>query len=240
MSRPRLDIALPVYHGNLQEIEPSLGRLAEFCHRELSAWDWRIVLAVNGPAAEEVIALARRLGRMEPRIHHVYTPQAGKGSGVIHAWSVSRAELVSYMDIDLSTGLAEFPELLRRIEGGAHFAIGSRCKQGARVRRSWWRWLVSICYHRLFLRYFMGVDGFQDAQCGFKAVRRDALVQLLPLVRNRNWYFESELLYIAWRKGYRIEEVAVDWSESAFSGVAVYRAAREFLRCSLELRFRRF
>lgn len=233
-----VEITIPVYHDNLHDVEVHVPVLVEHCRKNLLEYDWQIMLAVNGPGCGEIIRVARRLQDVEARIVWEYTPMEGKGSGIYTAWTRSRAEIISYMDIDLSTDLTQFVDLIRAVENGAHLAIGSRFHPDSRVQRTWLRRLISFVYHRLFLPGFMGVTEYSDAQCGFKAARREAVCQLLPFIRNRNWFFDSELLYIASRRGYSIQEVPVTYVEVPMSGVKLSQAILEFLQGSWELRRR--
>jgi glycosyltransferase involved in cell wall biosynthesis len=239
MKGPRLDIMLPVYHGNLAEILLSIQKQIDFYEESLKNYDWRIVLAINGQNADEVIRLAKELGKKDKRISFNYVEQSGKGSGIIHAWSMSNADIISYMDIDLSTDISNFPDLVEQIKEGYDISIGSRYHPSSKVTRSWKRRLVSFAYHKIFMKIIMGAKSYTDGQCGFKAVNRKVLNEILPLIRNRNWFFESEMLYIAEHKGFRIKEVPVIWVESEFSGMSLYRAIFEFIRCGIGLRFRK-
>lgn len=239
MKKRRVDIMLPVYHGNLDEIPMSIQKQVEYYEKALGEYEWRIVLAINGPNAENVISLAQKLGKKDKRIAYAYVERPGKGSGIIHSWSRSTADIISYMDIDLSTDIRDFAHLVSQIKAGYDIAIGSRFHPDSIVTRSLKRRIVSFAYHKLFMKFVLGVKTYTDGQCGFKAVSPRVVREILPLVRNRNWFFESEMLYIAERKGLRIKEVPVQWTESEFSGMSLYKAIFEFIRCIIGLRFRR-
>jgi glycosyltransferase involved in cell wall biosynthesis len=239
MKSPRLDIMLPVYHGNLTEIPSSIEKQISFYQESLKDYDWRIVLAINGQNADEVIKLAKELGKKNKRISFNFIEQSGKGSGIIHAWSKSNADIISYMDIDLSTELNSFPNLVEQIKEGYDISIGSRYHPESKVTRGWKRKLVSHAYHKIFMKIILGASSYSDGQCGFKAVNRRVIDEILPLIKNRNWFFESEMLYIAEYKGFRIKEVPVTWVESEFSGMSLYKAIFEFIYCGLGLRFRK-
>jgi glycosyltransferase involved in cell wall biosynthesis len=239
MNKLRVDIMLPVYHGNLDEIPSSIQKQVEYYEEALKEYQWRIVLAINGPNAENVISLAQKLGRQNKRIAYDYVEQPGKGSGIIHSWCRSEADIISYMDIDLSTDIKGFAHLVSQIKTGYDIAIGSRFHPDSIVTRSLKRRIVSFLYHKLFMKVVLRVKTYNDGQCGFKAVSPRVVVEILPLVRNRNWFFESEMLYIAERKGLRIKEVPVKWTESEFSGMSLYKAIFEFIRCIIGLRFRK-
>jgi hypothetical protein len=239
MKKLRVDIMLPVYHGNLDEIPDSIQKQVEYYEERLREYDWTIVLAVNGPEAENVISLARKLRKEDNRITYDYTELPGKGSGIVHSWSRSTADIISYMDIDLSTDIKSFTDLVSGIESGYDIAIGSRYHPDSTVERSLKRRIVSVSYHKFFMKIILGARTYTDGQCGFKAVNPRVVKEILPLVRNRNWFFESELLYIAERKGFRIKEIPVNWKESEFSGMKLYKAIFEFIRYGIGLTMRK-
>src|SRR5439155_17803933 len=140
------------------------------------------------------------------------------------AWGTSRARVVCYMDVDLSTDLrALLPLVAPLISGHSDLAIGTRLSRSARVVRGARRELISRGYNRL-LRMFLRAR-FSDAQCGFKAIRRDAARRLLPSVIDDGWFFDTELLVLAQRAGLRIHEVPVDWVDDPDSRVDIVRTA---------------
>src|SRR6202035_2430653 len=85
------------------------------------------------------------------------------------------------------------------------------------------REIISRCYN-LLLRTALGA-GFSDAQCGFKAIRACQARELLPLVADKGWFFDTELLVLAERAGLRIHEVPVDWIDDADSRVDIVGTA---------------
>ena len=146
------------------------------------------------------------------------------GRALRAAWSASDARVVCYMDVDLSTDLRGLlPLVAPLLSGHSDLAIGTRLAHGARVVRGPKRELISRAYNQL-LRTALRAR-FSDAQCGFKAVRRDALVDLLPAVRDDAWFFDTELLVLAQRRGLRIHEVPVDWVDDPDSRVNIVRTA---------------
>ena len=90
------------------------------------------------------------------------------------AWLESKADVVSYMDVDLSSNLEFFPALLSAIENNSDIAIGSRLARGSNVvGRTLLREIMSRGYN-LLIKAFFSVS-FKDAQCGFKAVKKPSL-----------------------------------------------------------------
>jgi putative flippase GtrA len=151
---------------------------------------------------------------------------AGKGRGraLRAAWSGSDATVLAYMDVDLSTDLAALlPLVAPLISGHSDLAIGTRLSRASRVVRGPRRELISRCYN-LLLRGTLAAR-FSDAQCGFKAIRKDVADRLLPLVQDTGWFFDTELLVLAERAGLRIHEVPVDWVDDPDSRVDIVATA---------------
>ena len=236
-SLPRVDIAIPVYHGNLAEIEPSVTTQITFYQQQLKQYDWKIVIALNGKNPEKVIALAKQLRRRyRGRVDYTYCPQPGKGHGVITAWQNSDADIITYMDVDLATDLKHFPTLLSYIRHGYDLCTGSRYLPQSQIKRLFKRIVISRVYIRLFYRFVLGVP-LTDAQCGYKAVNRRVVQELLPHVQDRVWFWESELLYYAHKKDYKIKEIPVHWIEDPNSGVNLMKIVPNFIKNVLRLRF---
>ena len=142
----------------------------------------------------------------------------GRGRALHHVWSRSDAAVLAYMDVDLSTDLAAvLPLVAPLVSGHSDMAIGTRLAHGSRVVRGTKREVISRCYN-LLLRATLAA-GFSDAQCGFKAIRADRARDLLPLVQDTGWFFDTELLFLAERAGMRIHEVPVDWVDDPDSRV---------------------
>lgn len=230
---PAVDIVIPVLNEE-KGLPQSMMILSQFLHDNLSRNPWRIVIADNG-STDNTGSVSEMLAQKYPGISYVYIPQRGRGRALRTAWLESDADIVSYMDVDLSTDLNSFPRLIQAIEEGYDIAIGSRLSAQAKVRRSLKREVISRSYNMMIKSLFF--VSFSDAQCGFKAVSRNAAQALVPLVKNNNWFFDTELLIIAAKRGFRIREIPVDWVEDPDSRVKVLRTAWEDFKGLMRLRF---
>jgi putative flippase GtrA len=221
-----VEIVVPV-HNEQQVLEASIERL----HRYLVVsfpFAFRIVIADNA-STDGTWLLAKRLAERHPDVRAVHLAEAGRGRALRQVWTASDADVVAYMDVDLSTGLeALLPLVAPLLSGHSDLAIGTRLANGAAVVRGPKRELVSRCYN-LLLRTTMRAR-FTDAQCGFKAGRTEVVQALLPVVEDQAWFFDTELLLAAQRGGLRIHEVPVDWVEDTDSRVDVLRTALDDLR----------
>lgn len=225
-SGPTVEIVVPVY--NEQEALPaSIHRLHEHLGRQLP-YSWRIVIA-NNASTDATADVARALAEDLDGVEVLDLPLKGRGRALRVAWTSSDADVLCYMDVDLSTDLdALLPLVAPLVSGHSDLAIGTRLAHGSRVVRGAKREVISRTYNRL-LRVALGAR-FSDAQCGFKAVRADTARRLLPAVRDDAWFFDTELLVLAQREGLRIHEVPVDWVDDPDSRVDIVRTAVDDLR----------
>jgi glycosyltransferase involved in cell wall biosynthesis len=226
LTAPAVEIVVPVYNEE-RALDENIRRLHAYLH------DWfplptRITIADNA-STDSTWELATALADELSDVRAIHLDEKGRGRALRAAWSLSDAAVVSYMDVDLSTGLsALLPLVAPLLSGHSDVAIGSRLDKRARVVRGPKRELISRSYN-LILKAVLGV-GFSDAQCGFKAVRADRARELLPQIEDNEWFFDTELLVLAERQGLRIHEVPVDWVDDADSRVDIVQTARADLR----------
>ena len=234
MSQPStlsLDIVVPVYNEQTT-LDTSLRRLHAYLTDAVQA-SWRITIADNA-STDETPAIADSLAAELGGVVAVHLPLKGRGRALKAVWGSSPAEVLVYLDEDLSTDLAALPPLVAPLlSGHSDLAIGTRLGRSSRVTRGGKREFISRSYN-LLLRRTMSV-GFSDAQCGFKAIRRDVAQRLLPLVEDDAWFFDTELLILAERAGLRIHEIPVDWVDDPHSSVDIVRTAREDLKGMLRV-----
>ena len=225
-STPALDVVVPVYDEEA-DLEPNVRRLHDYLLREFP-FTFRITIADNA-SRDATWEIARRLAGELEHVEAVHLEQKGRGRALRSLWFRSDADVLAYMDVDLSTGLdALLPLVAPLLSGHSDLAIGTRLSRSARVVRGLKRELISRAYNRL-LRLALRVR-FSDAQCGFKAIRADRARELLPLVRDEAWFFDTELLVLAERAGLRIHEVPVDWVDDPDSRVDIVATALADLR----------
>ncbi|MES9543530.1 glycosyltransferase [Actinomadura sp. NPDC000600] len=221
-----VEVVVPV-HNEERVLAASVERLHAYLAESLP-YPFRITVADNA-STDATWPIARDLAARHPRVRAVHLRDKGRGRALRHVWGTSDADVVAYMDVDLSTDLDAFlPLVAPLISGHSDLAIGSRLTRGSAVVRGPRREIISRCYN-LLLRTALAAR-FTDAQCGFKAARTEIVQALLPSVEDEEWFFDTELLLLAERNGLRIHEVPVDWVDDPDSRVDVLRTARDDLR----------
>ncbi len=227
-----IDVIIPVY--NEQEALPQNIPVLHRFLKENVRPPWTITIADNG-STDNTMSVASALAKQYAEVRVVHLDQKGRGRALRKTMLESPADIVSYMDVDLSTGLEAFPLLIKAVEEGYGIAMGSRLMPGAKVQRCLKREFVSRIYNILIKVMFF--TRFYDAQCGFKAISREVVQQIVPLVENQNWFFDTELLLFALKKGHRIKEIPVVWAEDPGTTVHVGKTATEDLKGLLRMRF---
>jgi len=221
-----VEIVVPVYNEAAQLAE-RITALRSFLDR---SFPFRaLVTVVDNASTDDTYRVASVLASTLPGVAVMHLPRKGRGYALRSAWATSEAPVVAYMDVDLSTSLsALLPLVAPLLSGHRDVTIGSRLARGARVVRGPKRELISRAYNLILKLTLRGQ--FSDAQCGFKAMRRDAADKILPLVEDNEWFFDTELLVTAERLGLRIGEVPVDWVDDPDSRVDIVSTATDDLR----------
>lgn len=223
---PVLDVVIPVYNEE-KDLQPCVRRLHDHLARTFP-YPFRITIADNA-STDTTAQVAQRLAARIPEVENFRLEQKGRGRALRTVWSASDAPILAYMDVDLSTDLnALLPLVAPLISGHSDLAIGSRLARSSRVVRGPKREFISRAYN-LILRGSLQAR-FSDAQCGFKAIRRDVAQVLLPLVEDSGWFFDTEMLVLAERAGLRIHEVPVDWVDDPDSTVHIVKTATDDLK----------
>src|SRR3954465_12429927 len=221
-----VEVVLPVYNEEA-DLEPSVRRLQAYLEEHFP-FSYVITIADNA-STDGTWSSATMLAADLPHLRATRVSQKGRGRALRAVWERSDAEVVAYMDIDLSTDLAALlPLVAPLLSGHSDVAIGSRLAHTSRVVRGVRREVLSRGYN-LLLRTTLRAP-LPDAQRGFKAIRTEYARRLLPLVRDTGWFFDTELLVLAERAGLRIHEVPVDWVDDPDSRVDIVSAALAAVR----------
>ena len=166
----------------------------------------------------------------------MYSEKPGKGYGVLNAWKNSSADILIYMDIDLATSLQSFEQMIYEIRKGADIAVGSRYLATSKIKRSLLRYLMSKIYHIFLINKFLRLP-IKDVQCGFKAIKKSAFQQLRFDISDYEFFFEAEMLFLAYRLKMKIVEIPVFWKESKVSGLRIFNTSFFFIINIIKLKF---
>lgn len=227
-----VDVVIPVLN-EARVLRKSVETAINFLKSRLP-YHWRLVIVDNG-STDGTPNVAKELIAAHPEMQLIHLLQRGRGRALRHAWLQSKADIVCYMDVDLSTALEHVPELLGAIaRDGYDVATGSRLMRGSRTTRSLKREIISRLYNILVKAVLF--TRFSDAQCGFKALSRKAVEAIVPQIEDQSWFFDTELLVLAEKQGYRIKDIPIVWVEDDDSRVKILRTGWDDIKGVVRLR----
>ena len=232
-SSKKADVVIPVLN-EAHVLEKSVQTIRGYLQAHLP-YEWRVLIVDNG-STDGTDQVGRRLAEQFEDVRYLHLNQRGRGRALRYAWTQSDADVVCYTDVDLSTELPALPKLINAIlQEGYDLSTGSRLLKASRTTRSLSREFVSRTYNLLIKAVLW--TSFSDAQCGFKAVSRRVVNEIVPQVKDESWFFDTELLVLAEKQGYRIKDIPVCWIEDDDSRVKIARTAWDDVKGVFRLRW---
>jgi glycosyltransferase involved in cell wall biosynthesis len=220
-------IVIPAYNESAR-LGATLEKVLAYVREQ--GWDAEVIV-VNDGSSDDTAEIVRAFAQKSPILRLVENPgNRGKGFSVRNGILNSRGDIVLFSDADLSSPIEEMPKLLLPLSAGADIAIGSRWLRAElqTQRQSLHRQLFGRIFN-LLMRIILGLQ-FKDTQCGFKAFTRRAAHAILPLQRIERWGFDPEILFLARKFGFQVEEVPVRWGHSGGTRInPVMDGAKMFL-----------
>lgn len=206
-SSVRVSVVFPAYN-EADSLEAAVDEVTQALNEFTRSYE--IIIAEDG-STDGTDKLAAALAEKYPFVKHIHgEKRLGRGAALKNAFKQSNGEVLVYMDLDLATDLKHLKALVEAVASeGYDFATGSRMLPESNVKRSGTRNIASKTYN-FMVRAVLG-SKVKDHQCGFKAFRREPLMQLLDEVEAKHWFWDTEILVRAYRRGYKIKEIPVSW-----------------------------
>jgi glycosyltransferase involved in cell wall biosynthesis len=229
---PSALIVLPVYNEE-KVLHKAIDILTEFL-ADHKKYEWHIVIADNH-SNDNTGKLGREIASKNPLVTYLHMPRKGRGIALRTAWEQTDCDFISYMDVDLSTGLDALIRSIDLLNDGADIVVGNRLSRDSRTTRCLKREFISRSYN-IVIKLSLGTH-FNDAHCGFKTGRREVVQEILPYIDDNEWFFDTEFLFYGEKLGYRILEIPVTWIEDPDTKAKILKDAYDDLRGLYRLRF---
>jgi glycosyltransferase involved in cell wall biosynthesis len=223
-------VTLPVYNEE-EQLASSVEKVLDVCRKNYK--DFEILIADNA-SKDRTLDIAKELSKKYKEVKYIHLPQKGRGRALKAAWQSTDADIMCYMDIDLSTDLKHLEELTQAIKEGYDVAFGSRHQKESELKRSFKRDILSKGYVFL-VKLFLGTR-YNDYQCGFKAINKKVARELLPKIKDNEWFFDTELIVKADKYGYKLKEIPVKWIEDKGSTVNIRKTVVNYIKNIFRLR----
>ncbi|MFO7966450.1 MAG: glycosyltransferase family 2 protein [Archaeoglobaceae archaeon] len=231
---PQVSVVLPVYN-EADKLENTINTLREYLDR--LNYSYEVIIAEDG-STDGTDKVASKIAMKDNKIKHYHFDfRLGKGEAILRAFKNSESEILVHMDVDLSTHMKHLKELIDSIAvEGYDIATGSRLMKGSRTERPAKRDVASKGYNFL-IRLLLG-SKLHDHQCGFKAFKKDVIMELSKDIKDNHWFWDTEVLVLAQRRGYKAKEFPVEWSQDESSKVKLKTDSIYMLRKLLGMVFR--
>ncbi len=217
-----IEITIPVY--NEEEIlQKSISTIFSF----LRGVDFRYTVTIADNASnDKTLEIAKKLEKKYNNLKVLHTNKPEKGRSIKQVWTKSKAELLCFMDADLSTDLNHLKEMVHLL---SHYdlVIGNRLSHLSKTKRSIHREILSILYNKIAKLYLNTKS--HDLQCGFKGIKKNVFMQLAKDIKNDGFFFDTELIVWAEKKNYRIKEIPIKWTERKASKIEILKIINDYL-----------
>ena len=230
--RPSALVVLPVYNEE-KAVRKGVETLVSFLNKH-ERYTWKVAISDNN-SNDRTAEISRELELENPIVSYLHIPQKGRGIALRTAWEQADTDYVSYMDIDLSTGLDALIKAIDALAGGADIAVGTRLAKESNTTRCLKREFISRSYN-IVIKMSLGTH-FNDAHCGFKTGRREVVQKMLPYIEDNEWFFDTEFLFYGEKLGYKIVEIPVTWVEDPDTKAKIFKDAYDDIRGLYRLRF---
>jgi hypothetical protein len=206
----KVSVVLPAYN-EAKFIEKAVEEVRKELSRHFNDGEYEIIIAEDG-STDGTDRIAKTLEDKYPDVRHIHSDERlGRGRALKNAFRSAQGEILVYLDVDLSTDMKHLRELIDAIEKGYDFATGSRLLNESDADRPLKRNFASKGYNFL-VRLFLG-SKLRDHQCGFKAFRKKALFEFIDEVKDNHWFWDTEVMVLAQKRGYRVYEFPVRWKQ---------------------------
>jgi len=235
MKKLSVEIVVPAYN-EAAHLSKNISLIRKVLTDSKLNWTWNILIAENG-SLDNTYDEAKKLEKKYKEITAVHFHRGSKDNAVIESWIKSKADILMFTDADNSAHPKHIPILINAILKGNDIAIGSRYENNADTNRGIYRDTLSKIYNKILLPLILPT-GVNDTQCGFKAIRKEAAMKIIPKMSRENGFFDSELLSVAYRKKFSIKPVPITWEETRQSVLSVNKNIPNFLVNIFKTRFK--
>lgn len=204
--------------------------------------DQYVILAIDNASTDNTGKIINQMMPGIRNLRYLYLDIKGKGNAIKAGWETAAAEEIevfTFMDADLATDLSALPRMISEMEN-CDICIGDRYHRDSQTVRSMQRQLISRAYRLLAQRLLK--SNISDFPCGFKAINRKVLHDIVPQVQNKTWFFDSELICLAEKAGRKITHIPVQWADhrdsSEESRVDIFQVSKQYITELLKLRTR--
>jgi glycosyltransferase involved in cell wall biosynthesis len=227
----QVSVVLPAYN-EVNYLQPAVEKTIQTLN--LFVQSYEVLIAEDG-STDGTAERSEELAQQNPKVQHIHREKRlGRGTALNNAFKHSSGKVLVYMDLDLATDLKYLKPLVEAITvEGYDFSTGSRMLRESKAERTTSRSISSKTYNFL-VRHMLG-SKLHDHQCGFKAFKREPLMQIIDNVEATHWFWDTEITVRAQRTGYKVKEIAVEWKSGKNTKVNLFKDSWSMFRQIMRL-----
>ncbi len=244
--KPKLSVIIPSYNEIKNIKRGVLDEVLDYLKKQ--RYSWELILSDDG-STDNTLKELRKFSKKDARIQVIANEHAGKAQTVRAGMLKAEGRWRLFTDFDQSTPLKEIEKLWPYTKGQYlhqyDVIIGSREMIGAkRDREPWYRHLMGRGFNLLVQMF--AVPGILDTQCGFKLFSKEATQSLFrrlivygPETKYQDAFtgaFDVELLFLAYRLGFKVREVPIEWAHHETDRVHPIKDSLRMFRDILRMR----
>ncbi|OGI25844.1 MAG: hypothetical protein A3J76_04880 [Candidatus Moranbacteria bacterium RBG_13_45_13] len=221
--KPYLSVIIPAYNEGGRkgkELRKNLNDIARYLgKREIS---YEVVAVSDGSKDNTVEVFREFFGIIKNLVIVDRKINRGKWYSVREGYMKARGEYRLLTDADGATAIDNLEDFWPLMKKGEDIVIGSRDLKAAKILKHQpkWKELMGDAGN-LLIQFMMGLRGIDDTQCGFKVFSEKAVRDIVPQLKVDRWGGDFEMLMLAKKKGYKINEVPVVWVDAGQSLVNI-------------------
>lgn len=202
MSKPYLSLVLPLYNEG-PTLEQSLRTIYKSLQKIKKSWE---VILVDDKSSDDTLAIVKKiLPNLKNTTLIAHQENQGRGKAVSDGLKVSKGIYSGFLDVDLEVSSDYIPLFIKELEDGYDCVIGNRIyeKNITAVTR-----VVSSVGYKLIVRSLLNLP-INDTEAGYKFFNREKILPILNRIKNKGWFWDTEICARAYWAGLKISQVPV-------------------------------
>lgn len=183
---------------------------------------------VNNKSTDSSSVILENIQSQYSFVKVITLSEKGKGLAIKTGFYYSDSEIIGFSDVDLASDINFLNPMIDKIISGYDMVYGNRNNNEYKIERRILRTVTSKCYTIIFNIYLK--TSFKDISCGLKLYRRSSILDILPQVRNKGFFFDSELSYLIYLKNLRVIDQPLPWAEGSDSKVSVFKVSLNYIK----------
>jgi len=202
MSKVDLSLILPAYNEGLI-FEDNVIKVVDVLKKTRKSWE---IIFVEDKSTDSTKKVIQKLINQIPLTRAIFHKKnEGRGKSVADGIKTAKGEICGYLDVDLEVSEKYISLFIKEVEGGADLVVGKRFYEGGFNNLT--RFVFSKAY-ALALKSILKLP-IDDTEAGYKFFNRKKISPILPKIKSKHWFWDTEICAQAYWNGLKVSQVPV-------------------------------